>query len=625
MSRGSAVSLFALALASTSFSCLAADRILMDRLGPTQATLFLSNADGSGERVMTQSGSLDYNPSWSPKGDWIVFTSERAGSADLYRIDPDGAGLERLTDNPAYDDQGAFSPDGRKVVFVSTRAAGRANLWILDVATRNATRLTTGDGGDFRPSWSPDGKWIAFSSDRGSNLPPAQGRWESLQLADVYLVHPDGSGLRRISEHGGFCGSPKWTQDSKTVVTYCMSAQDTYTYRSGSKDGDDQLLEIDIATGATTPVPAGPGIKLLPTVLPEGQIAYLRRDKTAKGVFYGMGTPGPAGADLRTPSWSPDGRQVVYSRFAVKDRIEPVRMWSSNPKYDLYATAWLPDYDPSGEHLAVTNMVSQGTTSLFIVNEGQPARPILTRKETILAPSWSPDGKQIAVGIGKFPGFGGTPVGPANATAQVGIVNADGSGFHVVTSDANSNAFPSFAPDGKHIVYRTEGPDGEGLRIVNLEDSSVKVLTDGYDNFPVWSPRGDLIAFMRLIDGNFEILTIHPDGTYLKQLTHTRGNEAHIAWSPDGERMVFTSSRMGFKDEALYTNNPQPYGEIFVMRFDGTDVEQLTDDQWRKAPPPGNLTDRQWPPSSHLRSRAASCLRAVDATGALNSSGRITV
>ena len=55
------------------------------------------------------------------------------------------------------------------------------------------------------------------------------------------------------------------------------------------------------------------------------------------------------------------------------------------------------------------------------------------------------------------------------------------------------------------------------------------MLTNGYDNFPVWSPRGDPIAFMRRIAGFFQILTIHPDGTDLKQLTHTKGNEAHMA------------------------------------------------------------------------------------------------
>ena len=44
------------------------------------------------------------------------------------------------------------------------------------------------------------------------------------------------------------------------------------------------------------------------------------------------------------------------------------------------------------------------------------------------------------------------------------FVNADGSGFHLVTSGNSNNAFASFGPDGKHIVYRTTGPDADGLR-----------------------------------------------------------------------------------------------------------------------------------------------------------------
>jgi hypothetical protein len=42
---------------------------------------------------------------------------------------------------------------------------------------------------------------------------------------------------------------------------------------------------------------------------------------------------------------------------------------------------------------------------------------------------------------------------------------------------------------------------------------------------------------------------------------------------------------MGFKDETLYTDAPQPYGELFVMRADGTDVRQLTDNQWEDGTP----------------------------------------
>jgi Tol biopolymer transport system component len=571
-------------------SCLAADRILFDRLGPSEATLFISNADGSAERPLTQPGSLDYNPSWSQKGDWIVFTSERAGSADLFRIHPDGTGLEHLTEDPAYDDQAAFSPDGTRIVFVSTRAGGRANLWILDTASHKAAPLTSGNGGDFRPSWSPDGAWIAFSSDRDSDFPPSKGRWERLHLVDIYLIHPDGTGLKRLSQHGGFCGSPKWMPDSKAVVTYCMSAQDTWTYRFGSQDGDNQILKINIESGQATSVSAGPGVKLLPTMLSSGEIAYLRRDKTAAGVFYASGTPGPKGNDLRTPSWSPDGVQVVFSRFVSKHPAEPVKVWSRNPKFDLYSTAFLPAYDSSGEHLAVTKPNGE-TTSLLIVDEGKPARAILEKKGLILGPSWSPDGKQIVVGVGIFTAFldlsagGKKPIDPVDGGAQVGIVNTDGSGFHLITSGNSNNAFASFAPDGKHIVYRTTGPEGDGLRIMTLDNRTVTVLTNEWDNFPVWSPRGDLIAFIRRTGADFQVFTIRPDGTGLKQLTSTHGNDAHLAWSPDGERLLFCSSRMGFKDEVLLIGAPQPYGKVFVMRYDGAQVEQLTDNQWEEGGP----------------------------------------
>ena len=172
----------------TTLGCTAAERMLMTRLGPSQSSLFVSNADGSDEQKLTE-GYLDYNPVWSPDGQWIVFTSERNGSADLYRMHPDGSGLERLTDNPAYDDQASFSPDGNGIAFVTTRADGRANLWILDLKTRQATPITSGAGGDFRPAWSPDGQWIAFSSDRGSSMEFAKGTMGAPALRR-YLSRP---------------------------------------------------------------------------------------------------------------------------------------------------------------------------------------------------------------------------------------------------------------------------------------------------------------------------------------------------------------------------------------------------------------------------------------------------
>ena len=104
-------------------------------------------------------------------------------------------------------------------------------------------------------------------------------------------------------------------------------------------------------------------------------------------------------------------------------------------------------------------------------------------------------------------------------------------------------------------------------------------------------------------DDDFELYTIRPDGTGLRRLTNTPGNDAHSIWSADGEWIVFSSARMGFKDErALYDGVPQPYGEIFAMRADGSDVRRLTDDTWEDASP-------GWMPEPKDRERAAEVRR----------------
>jgi Tol biopolymer transport system component len=128
----------------------AKERILLNRIGPSQSTLFIAKVDGSDERPLLAVSGFDYNASFSSDGKWIVFTSERNGSADIYRVRVDGTGLERLTDDPAYDDQAVLSPDGEQLAFVSTRGAGTADIWLLDLRAGKARNLTNGSGGNFR-------------------------------------------------------------------------------------------------------------------------------------------------------------------------------------------------------------------------------------------------------------------------------------------------------------------------------------------------------------------------------------------------------------------------------------------------------------------------------------------
>ena len=559
------------------------------------------------------SAKIDYDPVWAPDGGSIVFTSDREGSADLFRVKPDGTGLERLTDSPAYDDQAAFSPDGKQLVFVTTRNGGTADLWTMDLQTKRAKALTSGPGGDFRPSWSPDGKWIAFSSDRGSTMPMGRGRWEHLQLADIYMVHPDGSGLKRITTPGNFCGSPKFSADSARLVAYCMDAQDTLEMRRPNPRPENEhdtratletrLVSIDIATGAISDIQAGPGAKFNPTFLPGDAVGYVRKDLPDAGIYYTGGRRGPKG-DVRAAAWSPDGKRIAFHRRLAAPPTNWLKTFSRNPQFDLTLSGILPSFNATGDKFVITGRPAApplGAT-LQIVNAGTNKAEVIYQdeKRNVMAPSWTPSGDKILFGIGVynlfFNGFNGLVLKSEDRIeggAQIAMVNADGTGFHEVTSGVNNNGFPSMAPDGKRFVYRSFGPDGEGLRIMNLETKAVTKLTEGYDNFPLWSPRGDLIMFSRAAKGDYEIYTIKPDGTGVKRLTFSRGNDAHMGWSPDGENIVWASSRMGFKDEGTYTDAPQPYGELFVMRYDGTNVRQLTDNQWEDGTPSWRPSPRQ--------------------------------
>src|SRR5437868_13170888 len=80
-------------------------KVFFNRFRLQEVAIMIADADGSHERPLVPHGTLEYSPSYSADGTWVVFTRETAGLSDVYRIHPDGSGLERLTDDPAFDDQ----------------------------------------------------------------------------------------------------------------------------------------------------------------------------------------------------------------------------------------------------------------------------------------------------------------------------------------------------------------------------------------------------------------------------------------------------------------------------------------------------------------------------------------
>jgi Tol biopolymer transport system component len=559
-------------------------RIAFASFAPLDTDVFIADADGSNARPFLAHPGLDYNASFSRDGSWIVFTSRRDGSADIYRAHPDGSGLEQLIDHPAFDDQAALSPDGKSLAFVSSRS-GQADIWILDLATRTLRNLTNHPAGDFRPSWSPDGQWLAFSSDRDSTHPRATGGFATLHSTEVYLVAADGSGVRRITKDQAIVGGASWSPDGNRLAVHQASLLEAGNILSPRRlRGTTQIGTIDLRSGERVVLTSGDGEKWSPRWLADGRVGYVSGGPEG-GIEFTSGGPGVRG-EFRSPNWSTDGRQVVFHRDVGSIWPPLQAVHSLDPLFPLVRSGVFPSSSPSGGRLVtMTGTAAIVHNSLLTMNADGTQRSVLfdDPRRNALAPAWSNQGDQIAFSLGQF-----FQMTLGAAPADVVTIRSDGSGLRILTDGKANYGFPSWSGDGQHIVYRESRQGRNVLHIVDVSSREHRVLIGGtaHYNFPGWSPTSDVIAFTSDQDGDYEIYSIRPDGTDLKRLTHRPGNDAHSSWSPDGKWLAFATARGWFKDEAiLRAYNPQPYGEIAVMRADGSDVRVLTDDQFEDATP----------------------------------------
>jgi TolB protein len=566
--------------------------IAFKSFAPNNSDIFLADEDGSHIRPLVPDPALDYNASFSADGRWIVFTSQRAGSADIWRVHSDGSGLQRLTDDPGFEDQAALSPDEKFLAFVSSRS-GQADIWIADVITHKMRNLTDNPAGDFRPAWSPDGKWIAFSSDRDrprscpTTTRAGAGFFVTPQYRDIYIVRADGSGLRRITDgKSETAGTPTWSPDGTHIAFYSGDVEQVCRGGLILGTGTTQIVWVEIGSGKRETLTTGDGLKVCPHWIGR-ELVYQTKD----GLRFSNGRE--IHGTFQVPAWSPDRHTFVFHAETDPrgDRDRPFQRWTSlDPRFGLLRVPDASSFSPSGERMVyiLTNFQGEIRSGKLVSAslDGSDRKVIWEGPLTqdAAGPAWSPRGDAILVGVGGF--FQRAQI----RTAQLMSVDPKNGEVLQITHDDSNNGMPSWSPDGKQIVYRVARGSERELHILDLATGNHPKLETGseYDTFPSWSPRGDWIVFTSKRDGDYEIYRIRPDGTGLGRLTRLPGNDAHASISPDGEWIVFATSAQGFKDEALQSllvGTFQPYGEIAVMRIDGSDFHLLTDNATEEGAP----------------------------------------
>jgi TolB protein len=226
-----------------------------------------------------------------------------------------------------------------------------------------------------------------------------------------------------------------------------------------------------------------------------------------------------------SPSWSPDGSRLAYVSFEQRKPVVYVhtlatgqRVAVANFKGSNSAPAWSPD----GRTLAVA-LTLNGLSQIYLINaaDGANARRLTTSSAIDTEPVFSPDGRTLYFTSDR----GGSP--------QVYRMPVAGGDATRMTFGSSYNVSPRVSPDGRQLAFLTRRDGRFFVGLKDLASGAETVLTDGgTEEAPSFAPNGRWVMYATQTGGRDTLMAISVDGRVKQRLSASLGDIREPAWGP---------------------------------------------------------------------------------------------